>query len=109
MQPYNIAIDLGNTAAKVGIFEGEMLVKPARRVEVAGLPALVEEVRPRHVIICSLAATRQHRTQLLPVISSVYVLDYRLPVPVANLYESPQTLGMDRLAAVAGSRRPVSG
>jgi type III pantothenate kinase len=104
MRPFTIAIDLGNTAAKVGIFEGETLVKPAQRVEVAGLPALVEEMRPRHVIICSVSGDAAAlRAQLMPVVPSVYVLDYLLPVPVANLYQSPQTLGMDRLAAVAGA------
>jgi type III pantothenate kinase len=33
----------------------------------------------------------------------VYVLDYRLPVPVTNGYATPETLGMDRLAAVVGA------
>lgn len=100
----NLTIDLGNTTAKVGLFEGDALTRPAERIDLAGLPDFVAATRPRHVIICSVSGDAAAlREALLPLAPSVYVLDYRLPVPVANGYESPRTLGMDRLAAVVGA------
>lgn len=100
----NLAIDLGNTSAKAGLFEGDTLVRPPERIDLAALPAFVAAARPDHTIVCSVSGDAAAlREALRPVVPSVYVLDYHLPVPVTNGYASPDTLGMDRLAAVAGA------
>ena len=36
-------------------------------------------------------------------IPRIVYLDYTTPIPIRNCYETPQTLGMDRLAAVIGA------
>ena len=100
----NLAIDLGNTSAKVGLFEGDTLAGPPKRIDLAELPAFVAEARPARAIFCSVSSDAAAlREPLQPLVPSVYELDYRLPVPVTNGYASPETLGMDRLAAVVGA------
>ncbi len=100
----NLAIDLGNTSAKVGLFSGDTLAGPPERIDLAALPAFVAAARPAHAILCSVSGDAAAlRETLRPLVPSVYVLDYRLPVPVTNGYASPETLGMDRLAAVVGA------
>ncbi|PIQ21201.1 MAG: pantothenate kinase, partial [Cytophagales bacterium CG18_big_fil_WC_8_21_14_2_50_42_9] len=39
----------------------------------------------------------------MPAGKKVLKLNWQLPVPITNHYETPQTLGMDRLAAVVGA------
>ncbi|MFN3315754.1 MAG: type III pantothenate kinase, partial [Raineya sp.] len=38
------------------------------------------------------------------IAQKTFVLDHRLPVPIKNKYQSPETLGMDRLAASIGAK-----
>ena len=99
----NLIIDIGNTAAKLAVFkDGEILeVKRCSHVLKDELVALSNKYPFKKGIISSVVtiaeATRQTLKELpFPIMD----LTYRTPVPIKNLYQTPQTLGMDRLAAV---------
>ena len=51
------------------------------------------------VITLSNTIRKQLAKQSVPFLE----LTYRTPVPIENLYKTPETLGMDRLAAVVGA------
>jgi type III pantothenate kinase len=64
----------------------------------------VQSLVIENCIISSVNQDAETISQLIgPFISNVFVLDHQLPVPLLNEYETPQTLGKDRLAAVAGA------
>jgi type III pantothenate kinase len=95
----NIVIDSGNTSTKTGFFEAGRLIEVKRiRNEEFNLSSLVIPDGP--VIISSVSSVD---FSVLEKRDKVLILDQNTPTPVKNRYNSPGTLGMDRLAAVAGA------
>ena len=68
------------------------------------LPLLCSKYPIRRGIISSvITLSNTIRRQLAALTFPVIELDYRTPVPITNLYRTPQTLGMDRVAAVVAA------
>ena len=99
----NLAVDIGNTAIKYALFEDEGLVYAG---QAADEQALLGDSRLAAADNLILASVRQGQSILpdrMGVQGKVLQLTFETPVPVANRYETPQTLGVDRLAAVVGA------
>lgn len=99
----DLAIDIGNTRIKYGLFEQGQLVKQGR---VQGDDQLVSRLQPRsirHLIGASVAQPAAEVLARLPHTGRLLVLNPSTPLPVRNLYQTPQTLGADRLAGVIGA------
>jgi type III pantothenate kinase len=117
----NIALDIGNSRVKIGYFQGDRLLAATAHSH-ADFPQGVldsvpwqqysgeskylgvanvgnpEMLKAAHVLI-----SHQPLLELHPI-------NQQTPLPIGNRYQSPQTLGMDRLcAAVAGFRRAGGG
>lgn len=102
----NLIIDIGNTIAKIAVFDKDEMVE-IHHCSNQSLDKL-SVVRQKHAIekgILSSVITLSEtcRKQLAELGIPLIELNYRTPVPVKNLYKTPQTLGMDRLAAVVGA------
>jgi type III pantothenate kinase len=102
----NLCIDQGNTAVKAGVFEGDILVYTTYtdRPE----PGFIQQIAGRfpiqHCIISSTAAIPGFFIQELENASvSCMELSHTSALPFTNAYTTPETLGKDRLAAVAGA------
>jgi type III pantothenate kinase len=100
-----IAVDLGNTRAKIAVFKegglSELIVMEDPDAE--KFRALnLKRFAPAHAIISSVAGEERPFTEVLPEFSWL-VLTHETPLPFLNLYLSPQTLGKDRIAGVAGA------
>jgi type III pantothenate kinase len=107
-----LALDLGNTALKYGVFTVAGLQASGVLAAPDELAALWQHHQPAHAILASVAseaeaqpwlhALRDHLTQILPLRPGF------TPVPLQNAYATPQTLGADRLAGAvaAGYLRP---
>ena len=102
----NLVIDIGNTRVKLAIFDGSTLV----------LTELLDDLKVEHI-----QTLREKYPQLNKAISSsvrnfhaevqnylsgsfeqFIEFNHRTPVPISNLYKTPETLGLDRLAAAIG-------
>lgn len=101
----NLALDIGNTAVKAGIFERERLLKTIRfnHLNFQRIIHLITRYRIEHVIVSSVTqegipAPKRFRRY----VTTLTELTRETPLPFDNQYETPQTLGNDRLAAVAG-------
>ncbi|MDR1527544.1 MAG: type III pantothenate kinase [Dysgonamonadaceae bacterium] len=99
----NLIIDQGNSAAKVALFDGNTLVKVFHEEALTEvfLWSIVQEFRPEAGIFCSVKDVTDY--QSFKLLKSFYRLDYRLPLPLTIDYQTPQTLGMDRVAAAVGA------
>ena len=102
----HLVIDLGNTAAKVAVFSAsEMLVmRTVNAVTVAEIDQLAEEFpKINRVILSSVVnhdpALEDRLRQHWPLV----VLDHTTEIPIINEYDTPETLGRDRLAAAIGA------
>jgi type III pantothenate kinase len=102
----NLVIDIGNTRTKFSVFNrGEVLIT---------VP--VDEFKPEHIDILQnehpdlkkviLSAVKDYSPQLKIALQSRFnqfiELDANTPLPIENLYKTPETLGKDRIAAAIG-------
>lgn len=98
----NLAIDAGNTFIKAGFFEAGKLVEKIILKPTDKLDFLQADYHPHHIIFSSVSKSASELFG--SAFKNMLLLDYKTPVPVTNLYESPETLGMDRLAEVIGAK-----
>lgn len=100
----NLVIDIGNTFTKLAVFEGDTLV------DVIQQDTFLEEdilsVKNKYSITSGIFSSvkgekKQH--QLLKK-HNFYALTHTTPIPLDLLYKTPDTLGLDRIAAVVGAR-----
>jgi type III pantothenate kinase len=99
----NFAIDIGNTFIKIGLFEEKTLVHSYHHLKEEDLEELIVQHNPTYVIISSVRGNVDRIQSIFKSASKVVVLNESAKVPFKNLYKTPQTLGMDRVAAAAGS------
>ena len=102
----NLVIDIGNTVAKVAVFnQGEVIeIIRSSNHSLDCLGMLCNKYPITNGIIASvITLSNTIRRQLGKLDFPVMELTYKTPVPIQNLYKTPQTLGMDRLAAVVGA------
>jgi type III pantothenate kinase len=109
----NIVIDQGNASAKVALFDEDKLMisfiyKPLREER---MEKILNQYSPRYGILSAVADVSPAVSGLLTKRLDRFVeLDGQLSLPVEVMYRTPETLGKDRLAAVAGAQgiRPRS-
>jgi type III pantothenate kinase len=99
----NLVIDSGNTAMKVGIFNHQGLVEKHVFATVGEMRLGLMDMRPRNAIISSVKRNAEEIFALIDA-NRKFILNQDLPIPVKNLYATPATLGVDRLAGVCGAR-----
>ena len=95
----NLVLDFGNRCIKVACFEEQKMIDFFTCETLFLIEKLIEEKKPTHIIIASV--TKQH----LPLLEKyeILLLTHQTPLPIQNHYQTPHTLGMDRLAGVIGA------
>ncbi|MGM0530076.1 MAG: type III pantothenate kinase [Bacteroidota bacterium] len=101
----NLAIDIGNSAVKAGIFKNN---KPFRVIRFNNyfhqrILQLVLHYRIKDVIVSSVKGfTIPGAKRLKHYLNHYIELTSKTLLPVKNHYQTPETLGKDRIAAVIG-------
>ena len=108
----NLIIDIGNTAAKIALFEENVMVKVFTYSN-HSLDCL-KELCDTYFIAQGIVATvidldDKVLAELRALSFPVLWLDDKTPLPIVNLYETPETLGYDRIAAVVGANEQFPG
>lgn len=101
-----LVVDVGNTRAKAAVFEnGELLseVVVFGNNDLLPLQILIETMRPTHSLLGSVASESETLFALLEQHTRAVKLSPALVFPFTNEYATPQTLGMDRAAGIAGA------
>ncbi len=103
----NLVIDIGNTRTKFSVFnQGEVLIT---------VP--VDEFRPEHIEVLKnehpslnkviLSSVKGYSPELKETLQNnfdIFIeLDHNTPIPLENKYNTKETLGNDRIAAVVGA------
>ncbi len=102
----NLAIDIGNTRAKLGWFEEDHLVdkKVVDATEAEKIKSWITNHPPQNVILSNVSAIPPSEWLRYLDEQCFFVhLTASTPVPIINEYRTPETLGRDRLAAVVGA------
>lgn len=97
----NLVIDFGNTRIKAGLFRGTELERSFPLSGIAEIAGLIDEMAPEKILISSVSNSREELQNILP--AKVLYFSHEMPLPFTNAYKTPATLGLDRLAAVAGA------
>ena len=104
----NLCIDQGNSRTKVALMTDEgKIIKDFiyRQFSSADVERLFELYDISDSIISSVVNIEAAVVNALNRHSQHFVLfDHNTPVPIINRYETPQTLGQDRLAAAVGAK-----
>lgn len=102
----NLVVDVGNTVAKVALFEGDTLVEVVfdsnQSLDCLSNLSTTYPIE-KGIIATVLDLNERVLAQLNKLSFSLLWLDHQTPLPVINLYETPETLGYDRMAAVVAA------
>ena len=101
----HLAIDIGNSALKFALFEGVQMMEKGN--DIAALTTLLSSGRTSisAAIMASVADSAPTIDLLRKFNIPLTILSHQTPVPIRNLYQTPETLGTDRLTlAVAADR-----
>ncbi len=102
----NLCIDCGNTRTKVGVFRGDELIFTDNYTNF-GISELVYLNEKYFFSACIMSNVSTENIDLENYLkekfSSLIMLNEKTRLPVKNLYEQPETLGKDRIAAVIGA------
>lgn len=101
-----LCIDIGNTRAKCGVFEGDELIDFYRDEDLSFI--ILEEWRIKYSLSSAIISSTRHLdegtlSKLESLTPRFIMLDHNTPIPIKNGYETPGSLGKDRLAAAVGS------
>lgn len=102
----NLIIDIGNSAAKAALVHDGSIVAShcftdniAQNIQKLGETATIESA--------IISSTRQRDANIERAVARIAktttIFDHTTPLPIVNLYQTPETLGMDRLAAAVGA------
>jgi type III pantothenate kinase len=96
------AIDIGNTKIKTAIFSetGEILSIQLHD-DLKSTIEYLHELKVKSVICSSVAAESEKELEQSDF--QYHILNYKSKIPFNNLYQSPETLGTDRIAALAAA------
>lgn len=105
----NLCLDFGNTSCKAALLENDQIVQlfnfPSVEAERAVEDILVTYT-PAKAILCSVLENNEKIIAILDQhCKKVIVLDQNTPLPFVNAYNTPEKLGVDRLALAAGALR----
>jgi type III pantothenate kinase len=99
----NVTVDFGNTTAKVGIFKDDILEARLFFHHPKELKEYLSQVSAENIIASSVSIPAAEILTWCAASGRKITLSSALPLPVKILYETPLTLGVDRIAAVCGA------
>ena len=103
----NLTIDTGNTRTKFAVFDGETIVASGILENTQQYAALFGQY-PIEAVIASSVGQEIDFQSITPEQAHFYTLGPQLPLPIVIDYETPETLGPDRIAACVCMRRGLA-
>lgn len=104
----NLTIDIGNTTIKIGVFEGKELVAHTR-CDADAINNIIHFIHTYNPLACIISSTSHDieaiKNNIHDITPHTKIIEFNhlTKIPVKNSYQTPETLGMDRLAAVIGA------
>jgi len=102
-----LIIDVGNSFVKLAVFEDDAL-KSKQVVKLKDVLKAVKSLRKKYLeiekaIISSVGRLTESNTLVLSTLFDLTILDSATKLPFTNLYQTPKTLGVDRIALVCAA------
>lgn len=100
----NVAVDSGNTYAKIGWFENDQLIRFKARLLWSDLVNEICMDVPDRIIFSSVGKHVNDFRDALGMDIPVMDLSPETALPISKNYKTPETLGADRVAAAVGAQ-----
>jgi type III pantothenate kinase len=107
----NLIIDAGNTRVKVAVFEQDTLVELTlidKKIILTEIKKIVKKHKIAAGILSSVGFISEKKIEKLKSLFNLVILSSFTEVPFTNLYETPKTLGADRIALVSRAVKKFS-
>lgn len=101
-----LIIDVGNTRVKVAVFEIDTIKEVFTFEKINIIPELkkiISNFSISHSIVSSVANFTDEETKKIAELLNPVFLDSNTKVPFENLYKTPKTLGVDRIALASAA------
>ena len=107
----NLVIDIGNTLTKIAVFRQDELLYAEHysAIETEVLFNLIDQYQVTQAIISSVKSEIETWRGALEKKVDLKYFNSRMTAGIHNQYKTPQTLGLDRLAAVIGANKLYPG
>ncbi|MBD3749886.1 MAG: type III pantothenate kinase [Sphingobacteriales bacterium] len=101
----NLVVDIGNSAAKIAVFSRNKILFTDKSLaySVTDFQQLKEKFQVNNLMISSVKKDISLDEDILKQDFNYIRFNHTLAIPIKNEYQSPSTLGLDRLAAVIGA------
>lgn len=102
----NLAVDIGNTRVKVAVFKEDKVVGFVvfeKRIIISEIKKIAKKYAISFGIISNVASVSEKKMIQLKKIINFHVISHESQIPFINLYKTPKTLGIDRIALVAAA------
>jgi type III pantothenate kinase len=101
----NLVIDVGNTAVKVGVFKDNTLLFSETYLpsNIVGLLNNLENFPIDTALLSAVSLVDPQLLNFLNGLNRFFRLDTNSPLPIKNNYQTPSTLGADRLSNAVGA------
>lgn len=103
----NLVIDIGNTRTKLAVFDKNSLIES---LEVSSLIRDDLDIfisKHRSVTQCIISSVQEINPEAISLLLEwsikTTILDHHTSLPFINTYKTPETIGNDRIAAIAGA------
>jgi len=109
----NLVLDFGNTRAKVAkVKQGEVIALEAFSYDQQELLSQFIDSNQQYEGIIVASVKNVETPPIKNIINTLpqkpLILSHKTPIPITNSYQTPETLGLDRLAAVVGANNIYS-
>ncbi len=102
----NLVIDCGNSTTKIAVFDGEDIISKSVVVtlHITDIASILHLYPIKNAVISNVGIIPTDCIELIRKSVVVYIdLQSTTPIPLKNNYETPSTLGLDRLAVAVGA------
>jgi type III pantothenate kinase len=106
---HTFVLDAGNTQIKAAVFEGENLIESLKDPSKEECLQLLQKYKITASIISESGKGNPELTKLIGSFGKSIILSHLIPVPFKNMYATPETLGMDRVAGICGAQHLFPG
>ena len=108
----NLIMDIGNTATKLAVFQSDKMIQ-VQTVATTNMLTEVEALlkkfsRVKHGLLSSVKMIDNLELKRLQKLLPIKILDVSFQLPFKNAYDTPHTLGVDRLALMAAAVQQYS-
>jgi len=103
----NLVLDLGNTSGKIAVCEGTEVIESAGYAKITSREISYFQSCYSELKGAIVSSVVNHSREIVDYLGNLFNLCIELnnstPIPVTNRYQTPETLGYDRIAAVVGA------